>query len=515
MNHPPNFANRTIYHADNLPVLKGMNSGSVHLIATDPPFNKNRDFHATPESIAKGAKFQDRWSWDRDVHEEWMDEMHEYWPGAWGVIQAARLSYGDDMGAYLCWLGVRLMEMHRVLRDDGSIYLHVDDTAHAYAKALMDAIFGIRNFKNEIVWERSAGRSDTASYARIHDTILYYTKNDHRTWNQQYQPLNQQYVEANYRYSDEQGRYSTMPLRGGGVRGQTYTFTWKGIHSTDWRFPRDSLDRLENEGLIHWSRQGLPRRKMYLKDSKGVAARDVVTDVSRATRSERTGYPTQKPIALYERFIKASSNPDDIVLDPFAGCATTPVAAERLGRQWVGIDIWDGAHEIVLKRLNREFLDVPEVSSGRLFSLGGVTYSKVPPKRTDNRIEAAPDLVLRETQRVPKYQQLTHDRMKSYLADAQRNWRGRVICAGCGRGYDIRMMHLDHKTPRSEGGVDYITNRLLLCGYCNGRKGSRLRLAGLRQRNIDDGWMDNERRARDAEERAAQMARDVRDEIGR
>ena len=170
---------------------------------------------------------------------------------------------------------------------------------------------------------------------------------------------------------------------------------------------------------------------------------------------------------------------------------------------------------MVLQRLDREFLSVPEVSSDRLFSLGEVTYTKEPPERTDNRVEAAPDLQLREPEQVPKYQQLSHDRMKSYLADAQRNWRGRVICAGCGRGYDIRMMHLDHKQPRSKGGADYITNRVLLCGFCNVRKGNRLTLAELRYTNINDGWMDNERRARDAEERAAQMARDVRDEIGR
>ena len=465
----PNFVNRTIYHADNLPVLKGMNSGSVHLIATDPPFNKNRDFHATPDSLARGAKFQDRWTWERDVHQEWMDEMHEGWPGVWGVIQAARLSYGDDMGAFLCWLGVRLMEMHRVLRDDGAIYLHMDYTAHAYIKAMMDAIFGGGNFRNEIVWHYRRWTGKAKSFQKLHDTILFYSRSDDYTFNVLF---------TDYTQGSEERKL-------------------QGV-----------LNRFKEGDVYRVSERSVNRR--------GVRENDVwhIPFVAPSAK-ERVGYPTQKPLALYERIIRASSNPGDIVLDPFAGCATTPVAAERLGREWVGIDIWDGAHKMVLERLDREFLSVPEIASDRLFSLGEVTYSKEPPNRTDNRIEAAPDLQLREPEQIPKYQQLSHDRMKSYLADAQRNWRGRVVCAGCGRGYDIRMMHLDHKRARADGGADYITNRVLLCGQCNGRKGRRLTLAGLRDRNIDDGWMDNERRAVESERKAAEMARDVRDEIGR
>ncbi|MYC56539.1 MAG: site-specific DNA-methyltransferase, partial [Chloroflexi bacterium] len=142
----PNFENRTLYHGDNLDFLRGMNSESVHLIATDPPFNKNRDFYATPDSLAAGARFKDRWRWDKDVHEEWTDSLIDDWPAVWEVITAARAAYGDDMGAFLCWLGVRLLEMWRILRRDGSIYLHIDHTAHAYVKCLMDAIFGRKNF---------------------------------------------------------------------------------------------------------------------------------------------------------------------------------------------------------------------------------------------------------------------------------------------------------------------------------------------------------------------------------
>ncbi len=167
-------SNRTLYHGDNLEFLRGMNSETVHLIATDPPFNKNRDFHATPDSLARGARFKDRWRWESDVQEEWVDSIKDDWPAVWKVIDAARDAYGDDMGAFLCWLGVRLMEMRRILRPDGSIYLHIDHTAHAYVKCLMDGIFGAKNFRNAIMWHYDGPQSalgNKISFATKHDTI--------------------------------------------------------------------------------------------------------------------------------------------------------------------------------------------------------------------------------------------------------------------------------------------------------------------------------------------------------
>ena len=152
-----NFSNRTLYHGDNLPFLQGMNSGTVNLIATDPPFNKNRDFHADPDSLAAGASFQDRWRWDEDIHDDWLIAIQRDEPEVWQVITTAKQVWGDDMGAFLCWLGVRLLECHRILADDGSLYLHIDHTAHAWVKCLLDAIFGRRNFRNEIVWPYRTG----------------------------------------------------------------------------------------------------------------------------------------------------------------------------------------------------------------------------------------------------------------------------------------------------------------------------------------------------------------------
>ncbi len=196
----PNFSNRTLYHGDNLDFLRGMNSETVHLVATDPPFNKNRDFHATPDSLARGARFSDRWRWDEDVHEEWTDNIIDDYPAVWEVITAARAAWGDDMGAFLCWLGVRLMEMHRVLRPDGSLYLHVDHTAHAYVKCMMDGIFGDEQFRNEIVWQRMSGTKSTAKRFFVqHDTILYYVKSRKNvTWNRELKPLTEEEIEASW-----------------------------------------------------------------------------------------------------------------------------------------------------------------------------------------------------------------------------------------------------------------------------------------------------------------------------
>lgn len=194
-----NFSSRTLYHADNLEVLRGMNTGTVDLIATDPPFNKNKDFHATPDSLASGARFADRWSWERDVHEEWVDQLYDDWRGVYEVVDAAKHAAGDDMAAFLCWLGVRVIEMHRVLKPTGSLYLHIDHTAHAWTKALLDGIFGKRNFRNEVVWLYKTGGVSKRWFGKKHDTILFYSKSDEYTFNQQKE---KSYLSHKYGFSE-------------------------------------------------------------------------------------------------------------------------------------------------------------------------------------------------------------------------------------------------------------------------------------------------------------------------
>ena len=453
----PNFQNRTLYHGDNLDFLRGMNSETVHLIATDPPFNKNRDFHATPDSLAAGARFRDRWSWERDVHEEWTDNIKDDWPAVWEVIDAARAAYGDDMGAFLCWLGVRLMEMHRVLRADGSLYLHIDHTAHAYVKCLMDAIFGWKNFRNEIVWFYKTGGLSKRWFGRKHDTLLFYSKSSQYCFNPQKE---KSYLSHKYGFSnieihhDKRGYYTMVTMR------------------DVWDIP-----------------------------------------ALRGNQPETTGYPTQKPLTLYERIIRASSNEGDIVLDPFCGCATTPVAAEKLKRQWVGMDIWDGAKDIVLQRLAEEGMVTSDGNHGLMFP-HEVHYETAPPTRTDDDEIAAPALRLRSQRQVEPWQRISHRDMTNVLAAAQGSGGG-VICGGCGRVLEREFMQLDHITPKADRGTNDILNRILLCGPCNRRKRDNLTLSGLLRENKKKavGWMQDEGRAKLAQDSARDKAEWVRDDF--
>ena len=302
-----NVANRTLFHGDNLAFLRGINTETVDLVATDPPFNKGDDFHATPDSLAEGARFQDRWAWDETVHTEWVDKLEDDWPKVMRVINGSRLSYGDDMGAFLCFMGVRLIEMHRILKPTGSVYLHCDPTASHYLKELLDAIFGIRGFRNEIVWYYKNASRGRKQFAKSHDVIFWYSRSP-----------------------------------------KSYVFN------------RDDVLAPYESGMTAWR-----YKKQGKEPPAGKTPDDVVVMPSLNTMDskERTGYPTQKPLALYELIIKASSSPGGWVLDPFAGCATTCVAAERLGRKWIGMDIWQGAHRIVLDRLAAEKLAVPQTAA--------------------------------------------------------------------------------------------------------------------------------------------------------
>ncbi len=534
-----NFQNRTLYHGDNLDFLRGMNSETVHLIATDPPFNKNRDFHATPDSLARGARFSDRWSWERDVHEEWTDSIKDDWPAVWEVIDAALAAYGKDMGAFLCWLGVRLMEMHRVLRADGSLYLHCDPTASHYIKAMLDAIFGRKNFRNEIVWKRTWAHNDPNRYGRISDSLFYYTKGDDYIWNRQYTPYSEDYIRKFFRYKDERGRFRAVTLTGPKVSSGESGSTWRGYSPTSsgrsWSVPKrivqkiggdlslswpisERLDLLDKHGYIYWPPKGsVPHFKQYLLEMPGVPVQNMWVDVDRISphSKERTGYPTQKPLALYERIIRASSNEGDIVLDPFCGCATTPVAAEQLKRQWVGMDIWDGARDIVLQRLQDEWLFTSEGAKAAdappLFP-HTVSIKTEPPTRTDDNEIAAPTLKLRIQRPVAPWQKISHRDMMNILAEAQGSGGG-VICGGCGRVLEREFMQLDHITPKSDRGENHILNRILLCGPCNRRKRDNLTLRGLLRENKKKavGWMNDEGRAKLAQEGAHRRAQWVRD----
>ena len=479
----PNFANRTLYHGDNLAFLRGMNSESIHLIATDPPFNKGKDFHATPDSLAKGARFQDRWSWEDDVEGEWVDRITDDWPAVHAVIEAAKTTYGQDMAAFLCFMGVRLLEMRRVLRKDGSIYLHCDPTASHYLKQLMDAVFGAGNFRSEITWKRTNSKGLAfMGYPNNADILLYYSKSAQFIWNRPFHPHDQSYVDKFYRNIEpETGRRYTLDnLVNPNHDRPNLTYEFLGV-SRVWRWTRERMQATYDQGLVVQQRPGaVPRLKRYLDEMQGNPVDTIWDDIKpvQPRSAERAGYPTQKPLALYERIIRASSNPDDIVLDPFAGCATTPVAAERLGRQWIGMDLWKGAYELVVQRLSdsRQLLtDIPLA----------VTLETTPPVRTDMGEEAVPYLQVTERYAEPDGPRMSRAEMYEYLL-AQYGQR----CQGCDRVFDdARYLELDHNTPRSDGGLNHITNRVLLCGPCNRAKSNTYTLSGLRRLNRANGWM--------------------------
>ena len=421
--------NRTLYIHDNIDILRGMNSESVDLIATDPPFNKGRDFHATPDSLAKGARFQDRWSWEADVHPDWVDSIKDDQPALYELIDLVKNGQRrDDLAAYLCWLGVRVIEMRRVLKPTGSLYLHCDPTASHYIKALIDGVFGHRNFRNEIVWAYSGGGISKRHFPRKHDVIFRYTKTNAFTFNIEYKP---------YKENTQQvGKHSTYS--GGGDIPLD-----RGTPVTDW-----------------W------------------------TDIRTVTgwNAERVGYPTQKPLALYERIIKASSNEGDLVLDPFCGCATTLIAAENLNRNWIGIDLWEHAATTLQQRIGFP-----------------VHARREPPVRTDDEADAGVSLpsINRRQRRAEPWMRLSHADMRDILYAAQDG-----VCAGCGRKLHIRFMQLDHMQPRADGGANTIDNRVMLCSPCNGAKGAILTISGLARVNKRDEWLEDEGRRRIAYDRA-------------
>ena len=459
-----NWKDKTIFIGDNLHIMRGMNSNSVDLIYLDPPFNSNRDYAAPIGSKAAGAAFKDTWTLS-DVDEAEHGELAEQSPPLYTVIQAAREAHGKGMQSYLIMMSIRLLEMKRLLKDTGSIYLHCDPTASHYLKLVMDAVFGRDNFRNEVVWKRTSTKSLGKRYAVNTDRILYYVKSDSATWNQQYTPYDDEYIQKTYRRQDKHGRWATVDLSGGKAGSERAYMPLKGIEPPPgraWapparnRFPvsaqillpdnYEALDQLakcealDDAGLLYWSKgeKGRPRWKKYLSAMPGVVAGDLVLNTPPVKGKERTGYPTQKPIALLERIIKASSNPGDVVFDPFCGCATTLVAADRLQRSWVGIDISSKAAELVVKRIKADQGLFPEIVRRDDY-----------PKRTD----------MGDT---PPAR--TH---KHTLFGLQEG-----LCGGCEIFFPFRNLTIDHKIPRSKGGTDHFENLWLLCGACNSAKGT-------------------------------------------
>ena len=376
-----------LYYGDNYEVLQRyIKDESVDLIYLDPPFNSRQDYNVLfaekdgSQSSSQIRAFKDTWEWSHESARSLEYVIEQGGRLAEAMIAFRTLLGTTDMMAYLAMMASRVVELRRVLKETGSIYLHCDSTASHYLKILMDAVFGTEVFRSEIIWKRTSAHSGAKRWGPVHDVLLFYCKSDHSTWNRVFQDYDQSYVDRFYRHEDEKGRFRLGDLTGAGTRGGDSGLPWKDVNPTSagrhWAVPavpgmskteiatlsvQGRLDRLESMGLIGWpKRGGIPQFKRYLNLQGGVAIQDVINDIPPLSphSQERLGYPTQKPEALLERILKASSNEGDLVLDPFCGCGTTVQVAQRLNRRWIGIDITHLAIGLIKKRLTDGFLDL-------------------------------------------------------------------------------------------------------------------------------------------------------------
>lgn len=385
----------TLWTGDNLYILNGMNSESVDLIYLDPPFNSKRTYSAPVGSKSAGASFKDMWTWG-DVDESCLEIMFVEYPALVRFIESIGVLHGKPMMAYITYMTQRIIEMHRVLNETGSFYLHCDPTASHYLKIVLDRVFGKDNFRNEIVWCYKGPGKVTKYFKKKHDIILFYVKSTDSTFN-----------------------FDSIRVP---YKRQTVSVGSTGI-ATGQRTLEEAQQK-EAESI---------KRKIPEDWWDDIGAG------SHMPKHERTGYPTQKPLALLKRIIKASSNKGDIVFDPFCGCATACVAAQQLDRKWIGIDIEAQAAKVLVDRLE------DDVGMFKDF-----VHRIDLPERTDIKQEVpTPDI-------------------KTRLYKEQSG-----LCKGCLVEFEPRNLTIDHIVPRSKGGGDYYTNYQLLCGNCNSVKGNR------------------------------------------
>ena len=457
-----NVKPRTMFIGDNLPVLRALDSESVDMVYADPPFGSGKKRSAPINAQAAEAMFRDVWSLS-DIDVAWSGEIRARAPAVAAQIEAAGLSAGLATQAYMTMMAVRLIDIRRVLKPSGVFYLHCDSTVAAYLKVLCDAVFGARQFRNEVIWKRTSAHNRARRYAPVHDTILMYSRTDAYHWNPVYQTYDAEYIRKKYCHTNEVGaRYRLSDLTAPGLRNGESGQPWRGFNPSArgryWAIPRtwpgadevpsgtqDALDHLDRIGRIHWPKKGgMPTFVRYLEEMPGMRAQDVITDIApiHPMAKERTGYPTQRPLALLARLIESSTGPGDMVLDPFCGCATTLVAAEAAGREWIGIDVSSTAVRLVRERMRDDL---------GLLGVGVI-------ERTD----------------VPRRKGRRSGNIRVVLHDVQR---GR--CNLCEIRVDFRNLTLDHIIPRAHGGLDDDENLQLLCGPCNSLKGTGTMTAAI------------------------------------
>jgi site-specific DNA-methyltransferase (adenine-specific) len=381
----------TLYFGDNLDILREFVADeSVDLIYLDPPFNSQAQYNVLfdrPEDAdpsAQAGAFRDMWMWGHEAEWAYTEVMKIGGPTA-RYLDAFRSALGEcQLMAYLAMMTIRLYELKLKLKPTGCIYLHCDPTASHYLKIIMDGILGNKYFKNEVIWQRTSAHSGARRYGPVHDVILFYAATQNFKWNVIYGPYNQEYIDAFFTHEDDKGRrWRRTDLTGPGTRKGDSGLPWRDYNPTErnrhWQPPSyfyekytaltgddlaqhpliERLERLDATGLIHWPKKagGMPQGKRLLEDAPGIPLQDIWTDIKpiHSVSSERVGYPTQKPVALLDRILRASSDEGDTVLDPFCGCGTTIEAAARAGRRWIGIDVAVHAIKVIESRLIDRF----------------------------------------------------------------------------------------------------------------------------------------------------------------
>lgn len=357
---------RSLWATNNLEALTSLEESSVGLAYLDPPFNSGRSYEAILSSVRQDGRmhrdeaFKDQWNWSNTVGslgerlDEWLSKRSANF-----VRNLARDLQNNDTAAYIVAMAPCLGEVYKKLTDQGSLYIHCDPAASHYLKIVLDHIFGPENFRNEIIWKRTHAHSSSRRYGPVHDSILFYSKSARYSWNPIYSQYRTEYIEQFFTQEDERGRFQLITCTAPGDRtGTRAHYVWRGKlppPGRHWAWKTEQMEEFEREGKLVYSSTGTPRLKRYVSDGAGVPMQDVWTDINRldAHSEERVGYETQKPVALLERIISASSQVGDLVLDPFCGTGTTLVAAERLKRQWIGIDSSLLASSLALARLRQ------------------------------------------------------------------------------------------------------------------------------------------------------------------
>ena len=570
-----NLPNRTLAVMDNLEFLKSINNECIDLIAIDPPFAANETFRSRPnppitseelsEEIALAAdhgvehnegigitRVRDVWNWDDDTDTDWKMSIQYDHPNVHAVISAVEACASENEAAYCAFMAARLIHCHRILKSTGGIYVHCDDHANAYLRLLMDGIFGSTNFRNELTWRRAVSHNDAKRFGRITDTILYYAKSEDAYWNgvELAAPRSDAEIEAAYPQEDERGRFRNENITGAEVSSGESGRAWRGYDVSEmgrhWAVPRngtyaeyidahfvpgylgiagvhDRLDALDGAGLIHHPTRGRwPGLKRYAEADQGILPQSLILNPRGFTNfnvrnGEYTGYATQKPVALYEQFIRASSKPGDTVLDIFAGCATTAVAAERLGRQWIACDMAYRSWTMLKRRFYLEGFAIEGTTEATVNALARTRKGKAlqrpqqfastsvigpheTPQRTDTDPSPVPDHVMIPAADGPVRTSTWSGRVPKDEAKRLLIERFGHICWGCGfeprrpnGSWDDSLLEIDHiralRPAEGMRGNDELYNLALLHRTCNGIKRNTMTLEELRRHNVDNGLL--------------------------